>query len=78
MDDLGKTVGDTVDGIALYIMSIVPGFEIEDLGDGTGVIKAVGNLTEAYMALYNRMELTAETTTADLNSVMVKALENND
>ena len=69
-------VNQIVTGDLLNIISGLKdkGFKVTDLGDGTGVITAVGDMVDVYAEIYKQMAATAEATTAGLNSAFAKVL----
>jgi len=56
--DLSKNAGESISETAIAIISSLgeeSGFKLEMLDDGTAVITAIGNMVNAYAALYAAM-----------------------
>lgn len=68
------TVGSLITGDLIPLLQNTSNFEITDLGNGTAVVKAVGDMVEAYARLYYQMKNSAEATTQELNSVYAQML----
>lgn len=68
------TVGSLITGDLIPLLQSTSNFEITDLGNGTAVVKAVGDMVEAYARLYYQMKNSAEATTQELNSAYAQML----
>ena len=71
--ELTKGVGETVTGYTKNIMQAA-GFGLAELDDGTAVITSVGDMVQAYINLYAKMEEDTTHTTGDLNSIYAKLI----
>lgn len=77
-EQLSYNVGSIVSGQAKEIIQGLTdaGWELEEIeGTDSAVIKAVGDVADAYLAYYNKLVTSEKATVAALNGAMAKVLE---
>lgn len=73
-------VGQIIDGSLVDVIKALndANFKITDLGDGTAVVEAVGDMIGAYKMIYSAMKESSGKTTKDLNALYAKLLNENE